>query len=199
MRYEEMRRQENVGEIANYYRNRSQMKQVTLDRRGKPTAATWFMRGETTAILSTAATPASSLRDKLQGMLNTIPAAGGGRTKAVEASGAPIYMGLKKIDPFATDGCDYGDPDCLVDDKTSCSNMGACYRIVCSLCNCDESSTTVVTDTDTVTAPVQASNVVRSPAGPRTQMIAGSRRRSRNPTTSSSATMTSTTNSGRNK
>jgi hypothetical protein len=196
LRYEEMRRLESVGEIENYYRNRKQMTQATIMKGGKASASTWFMRGETTSVLGTAATPASSLRDKLQEMLNTIPVAGGGRTKAIEASGAPIYLGLKKTDPFASEGCDYGDPECIVDSKTSCSSMAACYRIVCSMCECEGNSTNT-TVSDTVT--VRTSDVVQAPAGPRTQVIAGSRRRNRNSTNTSSATVTATTNSSKNK
>jgi hypothetical protein len=57
--------------------------------------------------------------------------AGGGRTKAVEASGAPVSMGLKKGGSFAKEGCDYGDPECMVNIKTLCSNRAASYRFVC--------------------------------------------------------------------
>jgi hypothetical protein len=44
----------------------------------------------------------------------------------------PISVGLKKNDPFRLESCDFNDPECIVDNKTSCGTMSACYQILCS-------------------------------------------------------------------
>ena len=52
----------------------------------------------------------------------------------MEESGLPITIGLRKNNPFRTNGCQYGDPDCLAQGDQDCGQMGLVYAIRCNTC-----------------------------------------------------------------
>jgi hypothetical protein len=158
-RHETMLKDEQSGTIDSFYRNRAQMVATTLQKGGKASAATWFLQGGVTSTLTTMATPGSYLKNKIQDMLKTTESPDGGTTKVLEASGAPITWGLRKSNPFKTEGCQFKDPDCGVDPKTDCGTMGSCYVLTCNECG------EVVPDTTTT-----------PPGATQTTLVAGSRR-----------------------
>jgi hypothetical protein len=167
-RYEELVRMEGSGEIENLYRNRKQVISDTKKKGGKSAAATWFMRGEVSVTLNTAPTPYSGLRDRLQTALSSVVSPDGAKTKVIENGGIPITRGIRKADPFRQEGCMFQDPDCIVEGKTFCGTMGACYQITCS-CG-DEVE---ITDTDTNPqggGPHPA--VTKLPSTPRARIVA---------------------------
>ena len=57
-----------------------------------------------------------------------------GQTRLVlEDGGAPITLGLKKKDPFETNACKFGDPQCWIKDG-KCHKMSCIYNITCNTC-----------------------------------------------------------------
>jgi hypothetical protein len=131
-RYDELIRMEKEGLIANLYRNRAQVVSDTVKKGGKAAAATWFMRGGKSCTLNTAPTPDGLLRDRIQSTLTGVTTPDGAGVKVVETGGVPVSLGLKKTDPFRVIGCDFNDPKCIVEGKTSSGTMGSCYQLLCS-------------------------------------------------------------------
>jgi hypothetical protein len=118
--------------IENVYRNREQAVRDCAAKGGNSSAATWFMSGGVSVTLNTAPTPESGLRDRIQNTLAAVTTVDGGKVKVIETRGVPISVGFKKNDPFRLESCDFNDPECIVDNKTSCGTMSACYQILCS-------------------------------------------------------------------
>jgi hypothetical protein len=158
-RHEEMLNDEKEGKITAFYRSREQMIQKQLDKGGKASAATWFLRDGVSTTLTTSATPGGVLKDNLQKTVESMRTADGGKTKVIEAGGAPIFLGLTKGDPFRIPGCDFKDPRCIMDPKQPCSVQGACYRIECNLC---PDVTAGVTDDPQVRNDVPAGDVTNN-------------------------------------
>jgi hypothetical protein len=170
-RYNTMVKKEKEGEIQNLYRSRSQIVQMCKDRGGKASAATWFMKGEISSTTSTAPTPEGQLKEKIQKLLESVSKAGGGRTKVIEVGGVSIARGLRKLDPFRTEGCDFKDPLCMVDPKIACSAMSACYQVTYA---CGDPVTAAPGDS---TAP--GDRAPGSQAVSPTSLVAGRRRAAR--------------------
>jgi hypothetical protein len=124
--------------------------------------------------LNTAPTPNGELKDSLQKRVKAVTTPDGGVTKVIEAGGFLISQGLKKKDPFRSQGCDYGDPDCFIDPKQSCSEQGLCYRTVCNLCDSDVEVPR--SSENEVTIPAPPPRTVLTPTRPRAEMVAGKRR-----------------------
>ena len=51
-----------------------------------------------------------------------------------EGGGHPTSLGLKKRDPFMTNGCKFNDTECIMRNDKDCSMMGAIYIIRCITC-----------------------------------------------------------------
>jgi hypothetical protein len=169
-RYNEIVKMEKDGVIDNLYRSREQVVNDCVKRGGKSAAATWFMKGDVTSTLCTAPTPNSELRDQIVKKLTGVVTADGTKTKVIEVGGVPISIGIKKADPFQKTGCMFGDPECIVEEKTSCGVMSACYQILCS---CGDPAP--VTDTDSEAQ--DTTGVARTPNGrDRARVVAGRRR-----------------------
>lgn len=98
----------------------------------------------------------------------------------------PVTQGLKKGDPFRLGGCEFGDPDCFVDEKQSCMEQSVCYRVVCNCCNTTVSEQLDTTDrpgSSPPTSPAPPAATATTPGSPvtgisrtRTLVVAGSRR-----------------------
>ena len=52
----------------------------------------------------------------------------------LEEGGEPVTIGLKRKNPFSTNGCKFGDNQCIVSPSSDCSAMGATYIIRCLSC-----------------------------------------------------------------
>jgi hypothetical protein len=172
-RYEEIVKMEIDGSIENLYRNRSQVIRDTIKKGGKSAASTWFMRGNVSCTLNTAPTPNSVLSDKLQVSLKSVVTSDGTKTKVIETGGVPVFLGLRKADPFRKEECMFGDPKCIVEGRTSCGTMSATYQLVCS---CGEEVPVSDTDNpDTSLNGIQPPALLQPPAAIRARMVAGRR------------------------
>ena len=58
----------------------------------------------------------------------------GRKTVVLEEGGHPISLGLNKRDPFATDGCKFKYPKCIMRPNKDCSMMSSVYVIRCIKC-----------------------------------------------------------------
>jgi hypothetical protein len=173
-RYTEICNMESEGRIDNLYRNRIQVVRDCAARGGKSAASTWFMRGNVSCTLTTASTPDSVLRDRLQKSLSGLTTVDGARTKVVEMGGTPITAGLKQADPFKVPGCMFRDTECIVDPKTSCGTMSVCYQLLCS---CGDITTVSDSDSSVNTEGNAQVPDTREPSEhTRASMVAGRRR-----------------------
>ena len=57
----------------------------------------------------------------------------GQKRLVMEEGGIPVTLGLKVSNPIRTEGCQFGDRECLVK-KGDCSTMGCIYCITCNKC-----------------------------------------------------------------
>jgi hypothetical protein len=87
-----MVRKEMYGETENMYGTRRQMVENRLDKGGKMSAATWFMRREISSTLNTAATPGGILRGRLQTLVEDMIAPDGGKTGVIETGDYPFML-----------------------------------------------------------------------------------------------------------
>ena len=95
--------------------------------------ATWFLTKDVCSTVSCQATPGSKLATILQNNINK-SSTDGKRKVVLEEGGHPISLGLKKRDPFLTNGCQFNDNDCIMRSDKDCSMMGAIYIIRCISC-----------------------------------------------------------------
>lgn len=136
-RHEEMKEKDRIGEIQ-FYRNRKQIVEMKIQKGGN-SAATWFLKGDITGVVSVTATPEGKLMNIVKETLRDKDNPDGGRLLVIEEGGDNILLKLRKKDPFRRKECTFGDPNCLVDTKYDCSTMSACYRIICASNKCVES------------------------------------------------------------
>ena len=78
------------------------------------------------------ATPGSHLANLIREKIGTTEK--GNRRIVQEESGLPVTIGLKKTNPFLTEGCQYGDPHCIAKGDKDCGRMGVVYAIKCKTC-----------------------------------------------------------------
>ena len=95
------------------YRKREQIL-LAKDKKGGICAATWFLGGNVESTISCQATPGSVLVNLLKKKVGTT--AKGNKRLVVEEGGLPVSIGLKLANPFKTNGCQYGDINCLIQD-----------------------------------------------------------------------------------
>ena len=105
------------------------------DIKGGICAATCFLGGNVESTVSCQATPGSTLVNLLKQKIGTT--AKGNKRLVVEEGGLPVSIGLKLANPFKTDGCQFGDNNCLIQDDHDCGTMGAVYCIKCLGCKAE--------------------------------------------------------------
>ena len=114
------------------YRTKQQIIEHRKTQKGN-SSSSWFLRGEVRQVLMVPPTPGAKLKQVIQNKIGNMIGPDEGKTKVVERGGIPILTGLQKKDPFKSEGCDFGDPECLV--GAGCMKTGVCYRISCNECD----------------------------------------------------------------
>ena len=133
LRKKEMEKKVNTGEIKSLNRTRKKIL-MTKDAKGGGTAATWYLRGQTSSTIKCQPTPGGILASRLKKALN--PETSKERVQVIEEGGLPISAGLRVNDPFRSQTCRYGNSKCIVESNKDCGTMGVVYEITCN--NCQE-------------------------------------------------------------
>ena len=120
------------GEIQ-LYRNKMEIK-LAKQSKGGGAPNTWYLKGGKTSTFNVPATPGGTLKKLMSNTLSGVKAPDNGETMVIEKGGKSLLSGLKKKDPFKSEGCRYENEKCIVDHKTDCSTTGACYAVTCDLC-----------------------------------------------------------------
>ena len=92
------------------YRDRDAIMKAKLEKGGN-SAATWFLKGETTCTTTSMATPGSALLSEIKTSLSKDRQADRGKTLVVEDKGLPVTLGLRVRDLFRREGCTFGDAE----------------------------------------------------------------------------------------
>ena len=121
------------GEWISQYRNREAILKAKIEKGGN-SAATWFLKGETTCTTSCSATPNSELKKSISSSLRKDRQADGGQTLVVEEGGLPVTIGLRVKNPFRKDICVFKDPEYPVYTRVDCSRQDTVYSITCGGC-----------------------------------------------------------------
>ena len=130
-RHSQMREEVENGVRQSMFRKKEEILRAK-EAKGGHTASTWFLKGEVVSTISCQATPGSLLVNKLQQKLGTTSE--GKKRIVLEEGGEPVTIGLKRKNPFSTNGCKFGDNQCIVSPSSDCSAMGATYIIRCLSC-----------------------------------------------------------------
>ena len=133
-RHCEMQREVQGGGRASLFRTREEIK-VAKEGKGGLSSSTWFLGGDVAATIMCQASPGSRLARIIR---EKVGKSQGGELRVVmEEGGVPLTQGLKESNPFRTRGCQYGDSECLVDQRQDCGVMSAVYIIRCNTCQSD--------------------------------------------------------------
>ena len=131
MRYREMRRKVEEGEIPSTNRKKEEILPMKREKGGL-TAGSWYLNGEVRRVVTCQATPRGMLARNLKKNLNANQL--GGRILVTEDGGQPVVTSLKKTDPFRQEACRFDDPTCIVEKGKDCALMGCIYEITCNAC-----------------------------------------------------------------
>ena len=112
VRVKEMERQVTTGEMKSMNRSRKEIL-AAKEAKGGATAATWYLRGQTSSTIKCQSTPGGILASRLKKALN--PNGSKERIQVFEEGGMPVSAGLKVTDPFKPETCWFGNPNCMVE------------------------------------------------------------------------------------
>ena len=112
MRYKEMVRKVEVGELKSLNRGKAEIKERKIQKGGL-TAGTWYLRNSTYKVISCQATPGGVLAKKIKAALNQTGTLE--RIQVTEDGGQPPVASLRRSDPFKSEGCRFEDAKCLVE------------------------------------------------------------------------------------
>ena len=132
LRWEEMRKKVDNGEIESVNRSKSDIIRMKVDKGGL-TASSWFLKGKTHNVISCQPTPGGVLARKLSKTLNEL--CPNKRILVTEDGGLPVSASIRKTDPFKRNSCRFNDPLCIVEQHKDCAKMGVIYEISCVSCN----------------------------------------------------------------
>ena len=124
MRYREMRRKVEGGEIPSLNRKKEEILRMKIEKGGL-TAGSWYLNGDIHKVITCQATPGVILAKSLKKNLNDNQS--GKRILVTEDGGQPAVTALKKTDPFRDETCRFKDPSCIVEKGKDCALMGCIY------------------------------------------------------------------------
>ena len=104
------------GEFTSMSRDRKEIQAAKDSKGGGP--STWFLSGSTEGSSTCPCTPNGVLKKELSKAINR--GRESGMIRVIENAGSPVSSGLRKANPFPTNGCTFLDPRCPVDPDLLC-------------------------------------------------------------------------------